>query len=107
MIYTIDQIREKIMPIALKYKLPAVYVFGSYARGEATVDSDIDILIDESGAEIDGLFAFGGMYNDFVQAVGGKPVSLLTMHELEEESTTGRIPWIVESIAKDRVKIYG
>ena len=36
MVYTLEQLREKITPIAEKYRIPAVYVFGSYARGEAT-----------------------------------------------------------------------
>ncbi|MDR3294725.1 MAG: nucleotidyltransferase domain-containing protein [Clostridiales Family XIII bacterium] len=35
-------------PIAIKYQLPTVYLFGSYARGEATDDSDVDILIDRT-----------------------------------------------------------
>ena len=40
MIYTIEEIRRIITPIAKKYRLPAVYLFGSYARGDATETSD-------------------------------------------------------------------
>ncbi|XMB78672.1 nucleotidyltransferase domain-containing protein [Streptococcus agalactiae] len=32
-----------IKPIADKYELSAVYLFGSYARGEADNQSDIDL----------------------------------------------------------------
>ena len=36
MIYTIEEIRRRIAPVAVRYHLKAVYLFGSYARGEAT-----------------------------------------------------------------------
>ena len=42
---TIDEIKIKIAPLALKYRVESIYVFGSYARGEATDSSDIDILV--------------------------------------------------------------
>ena len=35
MICTLDEIRRIIVPIAQKYNLSAVYLFGSYARGTA------------------------------------------------------------------------
>lgn len=44
--YTIEQIREKITPVAKEYGLRKVYLFGSYARREATEDSDVDLLVD-------------------------------------------------------------
>lgn len=46
MIYTVEEIRRRITPVAVRYLLKAVYLFGSYARGEATDESDIDLLID-------------------------------------------------------------
>ena len=45
MVYTVEQIAQRILPVAQKYGLKAVYLFGSYARGTATKDSDIDIAI--------------------------------------------------------------
>ena len=35
-VYTIEEIAELIAPVAKKYNIPKVYIFGSYARGEAT-----------------------------------------------------------------------
>ncbi len=35
--YTIEEIRRRVTPVAEKYRLAAVWLFGSYARGEATV----------------------------------------------------------------------
>ena len=46
MIYTVEEIRRRITPVAVRHRLKAVYLFGSYARGEATDESDIDLLID-------------------------------------------------------------
>ena len=106
MIYTIEQLKERIAPVAVKYRLPAVYLFGSYARGEATETSDVDILVDRSGTELRGLFAMGGLYNDLSEAVG-KPIDQITTGALEQESTRERTPWLVESLEKERVQIYG
>lgn len=47
-IYTIKQIKDIIMPILSKYSINEVYLFGSYARGDADENSDIDIFC-ESG----------------------------------------------------------
>ena len=41
-VLTLATITEIVKPIALKYNVEAVYLFGSYARGEATADSDLD-----------------------------------------------------------------
>ena len=42
-IYTIDEIRDKVRPIAVKHGVDKIYLFGSYARGDATASSDIDL----------------------------------------------------------------
>jgi len=105
-IYTIDELRERIVPVALKYNLPAVYLFGSYARGEATEHSDVDILVDKTGTQLRGLFAMGGLYNDLCEAVG-KQIDLVTTGALEQKSTRERTPWFVDNLEKERVKIYG
>lgn len=47
-VLTIKQIKERILPILKKHNINEVYLFGSYARGEANSDSDVDIYC-ESG----------------------------------------------------------
>ena len=42
--YTIEKIREKVIPIAKKYGVKKISLFGSYARGEADEKSDLDFL---------------------------------------------------------------
>ncbi len=43
---TIDEIKEKAVPILKGAGVIRSSVFGSYVRGEAREDSDIDILVD-------------------------------------------------------------
>ena len=47
-VLTIKQIKERILPILKRHNINEVYLFGSYARGEANSDSDVDIYC-ESG----------------------------------------------------------
>ncbi|WP_323736569.1 nucleotidyltransferase domain-containing protein [Methanosphaera sp. ISO3-F5] len=49
MIYTIDEIKSKTTPLAKEYNLLNLRLFGSYAKGIATNDSDIDLIMDTGG----------------------------------------------------------
>ena len=41
-----DDLREKILPVLLPCGVRRVSLFRSFARGEETEDSDVDILVD-------------------------------------------------------------
>ena len=45
MVMTMSEIKERVKPIAERYEIPVLYVFGSYARNEAKESSDIDFLV--------------------------------------------------------------
>ena len=45
-IYSINQLRDLVSPIARQFGVKRVYAFGSYGRNEATTGSDLDIRID-------------------------------------------------------------
>ncbi len=51
--YTLDQIlhilRQHKPELQRKYPVSGIAVFGSYARGEATAGSDLDIAVDING----------------------------------------------------------
>lgn len=47
MCYTINEIRERAVPIAKEYGIKRMSLFGSYARGDANDESDVDIYIDK------------------------------------------------------------
>lgn len=68
MVYMIQEIRSKVMPIFVKYRIPAMYLFGSYACGNATEDSDIAFLIDTTGTELTSLLRLGALYCDLEEA---------------------------------------
>ncbi|MCD8395770.1 MAG: nucleotidyltransferase domain-containing protein [Lachnospiraceae bacterium] len=105
MIYTLDELKSRVNPVAKKYQLKAVYLFGSYARNEATEESDVDILVDRQGSIIRGLFEMGGLYNDLKESVG-KEIDLVTTQMLEQKSTQERTPWFVDNLKEEMVKIY-
>ena len=44
--YTINEIKSKTTPIAKAYGIGRMSLFGSYARGEAKDDSDVDLYIE-------------------------------------------------------------
>ena len=67
-IYTLDEIAGIIAPIAARYGVDRIFIFGSYARGEADENSDIDLCIE--AVAIKGLFALGGLYADLEEALG-------------------------------------
>ena len=43
----IDWIKAIIQPLAVEYGLKRIYLFGSFAKGTANEDSDIDLLIEK------------------------------------------------------------
>ena len=47
MCYTVDEIKAKTTPIAKEYGVKKMSLFGSYARGEANDNSDVDLYIDK------------------------------------------------------------
>ena len=50
----IKQIKERILPILAKHNIHEVYLFGSYARGDANNKSDVDIIF--IGSTLDDYF---------------------------------------------------
>lgn len=41
----LEKIKEKIRPVAKKYNLAYIWIFGSYAKKKQKKDSDIDIIV--------------------------------------------------------------
>lgn len=102
--YTIDEITRRITPVAQKYRLAAVYLFGSYARGGATAESDVDLLVDLSGSVIRGL-NFVNLYNDLESALGIR-VDVVTADSIQVPTTRrGRLHFR-EAIQRERKMIY-
>jgi predicted nucleotidyltransferase len=62
-IYSIDEIANIVAPIARAYGIGRLSLFGSYARGDATTNSDIDLRIIDKGS-LRGLFQLAGFNYD-------------------------------------------
>ena len=67
-ILTIKQIKEKIRPVITKHGIKDVYLFGSYARGEATRNSDVDIYCEPG--DIKSLFDHSGLIEELKEVLG-------------------------------------
>ena len=87
----IEQIKEKIKPVAKKYNLTYIWLFGSYAKKKKKKDSDIDILVKtEDVAEgfkiVEVKFALEEALEKDVDIIttGGIKGSLLEDEDLEE-----------------------
>ena len=98
-IYSIDEIKHIVAPIALKYDVDRVFLFGSYARGKATGASDLDFIIDKG--RLRGL-KFAGMLGD-LQENFSKSVDLLTSSSLMKDVGNFNFKHKIE---KDMIIIY-
>ena len=102
-VYTLDEIAERIAPVAKKYNIPKVYIFGSYARGEANPDSDVDLMIEVGNLR--GLEVIGAL-EEFKNALN-KPVDLITTRSLTQERAKKYSKVFIDNLENDRRLIYG
>ena len=58
MSYTINEIKEKTVPIAKEFGIKSMSLFGSYARGDANDNSDVDIFIDKGKMSLISYYMF-------------------------------------------------
>ena len=77
----ISTIKNVISPIAKEYGLKKVFLFGSYAKGTATEESDIDLLI-EIGRKMS-LLGLSGFRQDIGQVLN-LPIDVVTTNALDE-----------------------
>ena len=58
-VYTIEEIKHNLTPVFQKYEVLKVYLFGSYAKGEAKSYSDVNLLIKTDGVmELEQFYEF-------------------------------------------------
>jgi predicted nucleotidyltransferase len=95
-VYSIEQIKERVTPVAQSYGVDRVMLFGSYARGEATENSDIDLHV--WSGNIRGLFQLSGFMLDLKDALG-KEVDVVTQGGIRKN--------FYERIKNEEVRLYG
>ena len=87
---------KKITSILASHGAKKISIFGSYARGEPNLESDIDIIVEFS--ERKSLFDIVGIEQELSDELDIK-VDLLT-----EKSIS---PYLIDGIKKEMVVIYG
>ena len=85
-IFTLENINRLVKPLADKYRVKEIYLFGSYARGEADERSDLDFL---------DFLVFGGEHfkltnilalGEELREVLKKNVDVFEINEINQES---------------------
>ena len=94
---TIEEIKAAVTEVGKRYGIKSAYLFGSYARGEAVEDSDVDIIIDRG--KIDGLIELSGFRLDLMRELNGNEVDVVTIG--------GVRPRFLDLIKNDRILLYG
>lgn len=94
-IYTLSKIKEIIKPILAEFGIYEVYLFGSYARGEANKDSDIDIYCEDGNLK--SLFDEVDLENKLKDGLG-KPVDVVYMNSTMPKT-------FKENLEKDLIKL--
>jgi len=94
---SIEEIKSYIIPIIKKYPVEKVILYGSYARGDASDTSDIDLVV-ESG---------GKMRNSKIFALGGDLLDVLPVRvDVYDILEIANPSAMYESIQKEGVIIY-
>jgi len=94
--HSIEELRSIVAPVAEKYGVDKVYLFGSIARGDYTKDSDYDFCI-ELG-KIRDLFELSGFFQELREAVGCE-IDLVDTKAVDDEFLT--------TIMSEGVIVYG
>ena len=75
-VLTIKEIRTRIKPVMEKHGIKEVYLFGSYARGEANPSSDVDIYCEDGDVRT---FADQDDFEEELKTALGKDVDIVFM----------------------------
>jgi len=94
---SIEEIKSYITPIIEKYPIEKVILFGSYARGDASDTSDVDLIVESGGKMRNSrIFTLGG---DLLLALPVR-VDVYDILEIEESSP------LYNRIREDGITIY-
>lgn len=95
MVPTLEEISEKARPVFKKYGVKRARIFGSYARGEARADSDVDFLVVHR--ERASLYDLIGLRQDLTEILD---------RSVDIVSEGNVIPYFHDSIYRDLQPLY-
>lgn len=93
--YNIEELRRIIAPIARQHGVESVSLFGSYSRGTASAESDVDLKIEKG--QLHSLFQLCG-FRLAVEDALKLPVDLVTSESSDRT--------FLDMIKKDEVLLY-
>ncbi len=81
-IFTQAEIKQLLTPVLESYGVTKAVLFGSYVKGLASADSDVDLMVDSG---LKGL-NFVGLVESIREALEDKPVDVLDVSHVIPES---------------------
>ncbi|MBQ9031306.1 MAG: nucleotidyltransferase domain-containing protein [Parasporobacterium sp.] len=93
---TVDSIKETLEPVFKSYHVKKAILFGSFAKGTAKDNSDIDIFVDSG---LKGL-QFFGLLEDVTTSLN-RSVDLIDSSQVQKDSK------VMREINKTGITIYG
>ena len=95
-IFTITDIKALVKPIAEKYNVDEIYLFGSYARNEANQNSDLDFLVfGGRNFKLTMIFSLA----EELRAILNKKVDVFEINEINQDSE------FYKTIMKERLRV--
>ena len=95
-IFTITDIKALVKPIAEKYNVDEIYLFGSYARNEANQNSDLDFLVfGGQNFKLTMIFSLA----EELRAILNKNVDVFEINEINQDSE------FYKTIMKERLRV--
>lgn len=95
-VFTITDIKALVKPIAEKYNVDEIYLFGSYARDEADQNSDLDFLVfGGQNFKLTMIFSLA----EELRAILNKKVDVFEINEINQDSE------FYKTIMKERLRV--
>jgi predicted nucleotidyltransferase len=93
---SIEELRIIVKPVAEKYDIDKIYLFGSVARGDYKENSDYDFYIEAD--KIRSIFVISEFFQDLYEAIG---------HNIDMISSRSVRPELMNKIMAEGVLVYG
>ena len=95
-VFTITDIKALVKPIAEKYNVDEIYLFGSYARDEADQNSDLDFLVfGGQNFKLTMIFSLA----EELRAILNRKVDVFEINEINRDSE------FYKTIMKERLRV--
>ena len=101
-----NEIKERVKPVAEKHNVPVVCVCGYFGRNETTSTKDIDFAVDITGQSEE---AYWNLYGDFFEELKEAVAHDIDLVELETLVDTQDKPErreLLATILKEGVKVF-